>query len=396
MRRSPFAFAVILVLLAATRVWAYDAIVKKQVFQLPQFTLVSGKVLKQVRIGYETYGTLSPSKDNVILICHFFSGTSHAAGKYSPDDKTPGYWDAIIGPGKPFDTDKHFIISSDTLTNLNTKDPNVITTGPASIDPDTGKPYGMSFPQVTVRDFVHLQKTLLESLGVQRLVAVAGLSMGGYQALEWAVTYPDFVGKVIPVVTSGRTHPWLIITPLKTGIDAIMLDPKWNKGDYYGKNEPLDGLALAFKDLTALARSQAWADKSWARKWADPQRSPYESFKHKFLVEQEIDRAAYARAKVTDANSYIYMARVLMLHDLSYGHGSFEEALKKVKAKVLMISTPLDLFYPPYQSDEVVDVLRKHGVEASHLQIESDEGHVAGITEMKKVEEEIRRFLRSK
>ncbi|MBI3989121.1 MAG: homoserine O-acetyltransferase [candidate division NC10 bacterium] len=384
---------VAILILLASHALAYDGIVKKQVFELPEFTLVSGKVLKQVRIGYETYGTLSPTRDNVILICHFFSGTSHAAGKYSPEDKAPGYWDAIIGPGKPFDTDRYFIISSDTLTNLNAKDPNVITTGPASINPDTGRPYGMTFPQVTIRDFVRLQKKLLESLGIPHLKAVAGLSMGGNQALEWAVTYPDFVDKVIPVVTASRTHPWVVITPLKVGIDAIMLDPEWNKGDYYGKEEPLDGLALAFKEITATARSQAWADKSFGRRWADPARDPYESFEHKFLVEQEIDKIAYTRAKVTDANSYIYMARVLILHDVGYGYSSFEEALKRVKAKVLMISTPLDLFYPPWQSDEVVEVIRQNRGEAWHLQIESDEGHVAGTTEIQKVGEEIKRFL---
>lgn len=392
MKRTISALVVILILLASQAL-AYDGIVKKQVFSLPEFTLVSGKVLKQVRVGYETYGTLSPKKDNVVLICHYFSGTSHAAGKYSPEDKAPGYWDAIIGPGKPFDTDKYFIVSSDTLTNLNPKDPNVITTGPASINPETGRPYGMTFPQVTIRDFVRLQKRLLESLGIHHLVAVAGLSMGGKQALEWAVTYPDFMDKVIPVVTTGRTNPWMVITPLKVGIDAIMLDPKWNKGDYYGKEEPLDGLALAFKEITATARSQIWADKRFGRGWADSAKDPYQSFDHKFLVEQEIDKIAYARAKATDANSYIYMARAMILHDVGYGYGSFEEALKRVKAKVLMISTPLDLFYPPSQSDEVVEVIRQNGGDARHLSIESDQGHVAGTTEIQKVGEEIKRFL---
>ncbi len=386
------ALAAILILLASHAL-AYDGIVKKQVFELPVFTLVSGKVLKLVRIGYETYGRLSPEKDNVILICHYFSGTSHAAGRYSPSDQAPGYWDAIIGPGKPFDTDRYFIISSDTLVNLNVKDPNVITTGPASINPDTGRPYGMTFPQVTIRDFVRLQKRLLESLGISHLVAVAGLSMGGNQALEWAVTYPDSVDKVIAVVTAGRTHPWMIITPLKVGIDAIMLDPRWNKGDYYGREEPLDGLALAFKEITATARSQVWADRSFGRQWAVPAEDPYQNFDHRFLVEQEIDKIAYARAKVTDANSYIYMARALILHDVGYGYGSFEEALRRVKAKVLMISTPLDLFYPPSQSDEVVEVIRRKGGKAWHLSLESDGGHGAGITEIQKVGEEIRRFL---
>src|SRR3954471_10306792 len=148
-------------------------LVEKKIFELPSCTTLHGATIQNVRIGWESYGTLNAAKDNVILVTHFFSGTSHAAGRYAPDDPLPGYWDAIIGPGKAIDTDRFFVISSDTLVNMNVKDPTVVTTGPASVDPDTGRPYGMRFPIVTVRDFVNVQKALLESLGIASLYAVA-------------------------------------------------------------------------------------------------------------------------------------------------------------------------------------------------------------------------------
>src|SRR5213594_112020 len=195
---------VLIVLAAPLAALAYDGPVEKKTFAMPQYQTVAGRTIKNVRVGYETYGTLNAARDNVVLVCHFFSGTSHAAGKYNPSDAAPGYWDAIIGSGKPLDTDRYFVVSSDTLVNLNVKDPNTITTGPASIDPDTGKAYGMTFPIVTIRDFVNVQKALLDSLGITRLRAVAGASMGALQALEWAAAYPDMVERVIPVLPAGE------------------------------------------------------------------------------------------------------------------------------------------------------------------------------------------------
>jgi homoserine O-acetyltransferase len=218
--------------------WGLDEIVEKKTFTLEEFTLISGKKLAPVKIGYETYGALASTKDNVILICHYYSGNSHAAGKYAATDKVPGYWDKIIGPGKPFDTTKYFIVSSDTLSNMNPKNPKVITTGPASNDPKTGKPYGMSFPMVTIRDFVNLQYELLKSLGVKKLQVVSGASMGGIQSYEWAVAYPDFVERIIPVIATPKTDGWLIGW-LKLWGEPIKMDPNWNNGDYYGKEEPV-------------------------------------------------------------------------------------------------------------------------------------------------------------
>src|SRR5215468_5677603 len=169
-----------------TSAWAYDGLVEKKVFTLPSYTTVGGKPIKNVRVGYETYGTLNAAGDNAIFIPHFYSGTSHAAGKYAASDAAPGYWDAIIGSGKPIDTDKYFVVSADALVNINTKDPRVVTTGPATVDPDTGKPYGMKFPVVSFRDSVRVHKALVDSLGVKKLYAVVGASGGSMQAMEWA------------------------------------------------------------------------------------------------------------------------------------------------------------------------------------------------------------------
>src|SRR6478752_3847417 len=180
-----------------------DLIVEKKTFELPSYTTAAGATIKSVKIGWEAAGTLNADKSNAILITHFFSGTSHAFGKYAASDAAAGYWDYLVGPGKVIDTDKYYVISSDTLVNLNVKAPNVVTTGPASINPDTGKPYGMSFPVVSIKDFVRVQKALIDSLDIKKLKAVMGASMGGLQAYEWAQSYPDTVERIIPVIASA-------------------------------------------------------------------------------------------------------------------------------------------------------------------------------------------------
>ena len=215
-----------------SRLHAYDGIVEKKTFPLKNYVTVGGETIKDVKIGWESYGSLNADRSNAILITHYFSGTSHTAGKYKADDTGPGYWDAIVGPGRPLDTNQYFILSSDTLVNLNAKDENVITTGPYTIkNPSTHERYGMSFPIVTIRDFVNVQKALVESLGIRRLYAVMGASMGAMQAYEWASSYPAMVGKVIPVISAGETDGWQIAW-LHMWEAPILLDPNWNNGDY--------------------------------------------------------------------------------------------------------------------------------------------------------------------
>ncbi|HWV89867.1 MAG TPA: homoserine acetyltransferase, partial [Burkholderiales bacterium] len=222
----------------------------KKFFALPQYTTAAGKTIKNVRVGYETYGKLNAAGDNAVFVAHFFSGTSHAAGRYKADEKAAGYWDAIIGPGKAIDTDKYFVVSADTLANLNVKSPLVGTTGPATVNPDTGKPYGSSFPVVSMKDSVRVHKALVDSLGIKKLQAVAGASGGSIQAMEWGVEYPELVERVIHVIGPG-----LEIQPYTLGmIDVwampIRLDPNWKGGDYYGGTEPSEGLAQALKVVT--------------------------------------------------------------------------------------------------------------------------------------------------
>jgi homoserine O-acetyltransferase len=394
MKRRLFLSSVslIIVLLLITPCWGLDQIVEKKAFSLKEFTFVNGKKISPVQIGYETYGNLAPTKDNVILICHAYSGNSHAAGKYSVEEKIPGYWDAIVGPGKPFDTNKYFIVSSDTLCNMNPKSPMVITTGPASINPQTGKPYGMSFPIVTIRDFVNLQYKLLESLGVKKLKAVSGASMGGLQSFEWAVAYPDFVERIIPVISTPKMHGWLVGW-MKMWGDPIKLDPKWNNGDYYGKQEPMDGTTYSLMLITLSAQGAEWAEKIFARKWADSQKNPYDAMENQFLVEEGLLKGGSGRAKTADANSMLYLIKACTLFDIGHGYGSFEEAVKNVQAKTLMIGADTDLLFPPYQIKESVEVFKKMGKNASYFEIKSAFGHLGGILDITQASDVIKKIF---
>ncbi len=381
-----------LALLWVSSSFGLDQIVEKKVFELPEFTLVSGQKIQQVKVGYETYGKMAPSADNVILICHFYSGNSHAAGKYAADDPAPGYWDVIIGPGKPLDTDKYFIVSSDTLCNLNPKHPKVVTTGPASVNPATGKPYGMSFPIVTIQDFVNLQYKLLQSLGVKKLKAVTGASMGGLQTFQWLVSYPDFVEKAIPVIATPRLHPWLIGWG-KLWADPIKLDPKWNNGDYYGKAEPVDGITYSLMLTTLSAQGFEWAEKSFERKWASVEKDPFKAMENDFLVQEALFKAGAGRAKTADANSILYLNKACALFDIANGFPSYEEAVKAIKAKVLMIAANNDLLFPPEQVKEHVEIFKKLGKDVSYLELKSPNGHLGGLTAITQASEAITKFL---
>jgi pimeloyl-ACP methyl ester carboxylesterase len=232
---------------------AYAGLVEKQVFELgTPYVTVGGGTIKQVRVGYETIGHLNAAGDNAILVPHYFSGTSHFAGRYRPSDALPGYWDLIVGPGKPLDTDRYFLIGVDSLANVNALDGTTVTTGPASIDPDTGRPYGMRFPQVQIRDSVNVQKALLDRLGVKRLHAVMGASMGSMQGYEWAAVHPDLVDRLVAVVPCASVDAYTLART-RDLCAVIMLDPKWARGDYARTARPLKGLALALRILTLLS-----------------------------------------------------------------------------------------------------------------------------------------------
>jgi len=364
---------------------AYDGLVEKQIFTMPTYTTESGRTLKEVKVGYETYGKLNAAKDNAILITHFFSGSSHAAGKYKVEERAPGYWDTIIGSGKAFDTDKYFVISSDTLVNLNVKDPNTTTTGPASIDPDTGKPYGMSFPVVNVRDFVNIQKALLDKFDIKKLAAVAGPSGGGAQALQWAVTYPDMVSRTIAVIPFGiELHPYAVAEILLWSM-PIMLDPKWNNGDYYGKEEPIVGLTHALRVTTFSAVSPAWAEQKFSRRWAVG--NPLEAFSNDYAVDAGLIAAGQSRAKVVDANHFLYTVK-------AYQQFSIDADLVKLKSPVLLIPAASDLLFPPERSQRAAQKIRATGNYAEVFILEGDGGHLDGLTRIVQATKVIDAFLK--
>ena len=373
-------------LFALTGASAYDGIVEKKVFTLPSYTTVGGKSLKNVRVGYETYGTLNAAGDNAIFVPHFFTGTSHAAGKYKPSDAAPGYWDPIIGAGRPLDTDKYFVVSADTLANLNTKDPNVTTTGPATVDPDTGKPYAMGFPVVSYKDSVRVHKALLDSLGVKKLQAVAGASGGSIQAMEWAALYPDLVARVIHVVGPGFDISPYVLEMLDIWTLPIRLDPKWNGGDYYGRDEPAGGVAQALKIVTLTARANGWAEKTFGYKWADPAKDPAVDMGHLFAIEDALDKAGVARAATTDADSMLYTAKANQLYNLG-------DDVKKIKAKILFVPAKSDLLFPPELSQRAAERYRAQGGVAEVAVIDGDGGHLDGILNVAKQGDAIRAFL---
>jgi len=379
-----FAVAALAALLISGNALA-QLLTEKKVFILPQYTTVGGKVIKNVRVGYESYGKLNAAGDNAVFVAHFFSGNSHAAGKYKPEDKVAGYWDSVIGPGKPFDTDRYFVLSADTLVNLNAKDPNTVTTGPASVNPDTGKPYGMSFPIVTIRDFVRVQKALADSLGIRKFVAVTGASMGSLQTMEWAATYPEMVERAIPVLPGGlEANPYLV-EMLNTWAAPIVNDPRWNGGDYYGKEEPTKGLADALKLVTLNARHFGWAEKTFGRKWAGADKDPLQDWANKYAIEDTIDKVSAGRAAASDANAFLYLVRANQLYQV--------DGAARIKARVLSVIAKSDLLLYPEFAKKMDATLKAQGNHVEEFEIEGDGGHLDGVLLIAKASDAIRAFL---
>ena len=381
----PRAIAMACAFFSMTSVFAYDQTVEKKTFTLPSYTTVGGKLIKDVRVGYESYGKLNAAGDNAIFVALFYSGNSHAAGKYNPADAAPGYWDAIIGPGKALDTDKYFVISADTLTNLNTKDPNTTTTGPASINPDTAKPYGMSFPVVTLRDSVNVHKALVDSLGVKKLQAVAGRSGGSMQAFEWAAAYPGFVERVIAATSPGLDLSPYGIAMMNVWSLPIRLDPKWKNGDYHGGEEPVQGVAQVLKIVTLSTRSADWADTNFGSKWAAADKNPIASVDTLFAIEEGLDKAGMARAKLTDANSMLYTSKALQIYDLN-------KDAARIKAKVLLVPVKSDLLFPPEMSRRAAEKLRAQGNHVEVFEIDANGGHSDPVA-IAKANDAIRAFM---
>jgi homoserine O-acetyltransferase/O-succinyltransferase len=369
-------------------------IVQKKSFSLETFHFERAKKEIPVTIGYETYGRLNDAGDNAILLCHYFTGTSHAAGKYDESDPLPGWWDTLIGPGKAIDTDRFFVVCADAPSNINHHNPRVITTGPASINPATGREYGTDFPIFTLKDVVRLQKRLIESLGIQKLYMVGGPSMGGLQGFMWGRHFPGLVDRILAVCATPMIRPFGIMVPNQLGIDAIRLDPNWRGGHYYGQEPPRAGLLLAFKILLVATRTDLWAERSFGRQYADPLFTDYEdpfiSLDGKFLVEKEIENIVLGRMQFFDANAYLYIAKANALFDLRENGETLGEALARIRAETLMIIDDSDIMFTRDQAEE-----GRRSIPRCHcFYYNSENGHLSAIYDMTYFEGALRDFLK--
>jgi len=352
-----------------------------------EMVLESGAKLGPVAIAYETYGSLDPDKRNAILILHALSGDAHAAGYHSEDDTKPGWWDIMVGPGKGIDTDRYFVVCSNILGSC------MGSTGPASINPKTGQPYGLDFPVVTIGDMVRAQKALMDHLGIERILAVIGGSIGGMQVLEWCVRYPDRIVSAIPLATTTR-HSALAIAFNEVARQAIMVDPKWNSGSYYSGKRPDLGLAVA----RMIGHITYLSDESMRHKFG---RRLQEKSDFSFNFDADFQVESYLRYKGTqfvdrfDANSFLYITKAADYYDLerSYGHGSTVKAFSDVTARFLVVSYTSDWLYPTYQSKSMVKALKKNGLDVSFCEIEAEWGHDAFLLPSTRLDTMVKGFL---
>lgn len=351
----------------------------------PLLKLECGKEFGPINLVYETYGCLNEKKDNAILICHALTGNAHVAGKISEDSET-GWWDPIIGPGRPIDTNKYFVICSNILGGCSG------STGPNSIDPITKKPYAMSFPTITIKDMVNSQKILTEKhFGITHLKAVIGGSIGGMQALQWGVDYPDYMDGLIIIAATSKLSAQAIAFN-KIGRHAIMIDPKWNGGNYYDNLDMLQGLALARMVAHITYLSDEAMEIKFGRKHSNAE--DIFDFEEKFEVENYLDHQGYKFVKRFDANSYLYLSKAMDLFDISRGSTSLENALSKIEAKKIMVmSFNSDWLFPAYQSKEMADILQSQHKDVTYLEINSYHGHDSFLIEYEKVNPIIGDFL---
>lgn len=366
---------------------------QKKIFEIPSFSFASGRVLP-VRMGYETFGTLSPAKDNAILVVHYFSASSHCAGKYQESDPVPGFWDGLIGPGKAVDTNKYFVVCSDNLCNCGAKNPTVVATGPMTTDPSTGKPYGLRFPVPEVLDVVNTQKLLLESLGITHLKAVMGPSFGAMASWQWAVAYPDMMDAIIPVIGTPRLPVWGGFNPLQYAIKVAKIDPRFQGGDYYDKPEqPTDTLRLCLEMMNVAAFQAGYYERTYRRD-SSSDRDCYTGLLAQAGFEDKLDQVVELSVPFVDLNHWLYTCRMCLNYDVSrpYG-GDLDQALARIKAKVLAIPSRLDVLHPWQFVQWVTDRITWLGGSAECYPIDSDMGHMAGILQTHIFDNKVRDFL---
>jgi len=337
--------------------------VLSRTFTVPAFKLESGQVLPELTLAYETYGRLAPDGRNAILVTHGFTSNHHAAGKYAVTDPTAGWWDGLIGPGKAIDTDRYFVVSSNMLGS------SYGSTAPASKNPKTGKPYGPDFPDITLRDIIGAQKVLLEGLGVQHLVAVAGPSYGGYQAFQWAVTYPTFMSGVVPVVSAPKGSGG--DASMKALHDRFATDPNWNGGWHYDRG----GIFPTLLQLRIETLERYGQNEVLARTIADPeQRSA------------RLRQLAETWARRFDPNSMIVLRKAAVKFDA-------ERDFSRVRAKVLYVLSRTDKIFPPSIAPDVMDRLSRARVDAKYFEIDTELGHSASGPESAKWAPTLKEFI---
>lgn len=347
-----------------------------------ELELENGEKLGPITVAYETYGRLNEQRSNAILILHALSGDAHAAGVHAKDKK-PGWWDNMIGPGKAFDTDKYFVICSNALGGCSG------TTGPSSINPKTRKEYALEFPVFSISDMVNVQRHLLDHLGIEKLLSVSGGSMGGMQALQWLVSYPDRLHSAIPIATAAKNSPQQIAFD-EVGRQAILADPNWNDGRYYGGRPPAKGLSVA----RMIGHITYMSDISMSEKFG--RRVGKNGRPHKLSTGFEVEEYLHYRGdnffKRFDANSYLYITKAIDSFDVSGGK-SLQEVFKGIGAKVLVLSFKSDWLYPSSQSLELVRAFKLAGVDTTYCEITSTYGHDAFLLEAEEETHLIKHFL---
>ena len=351
-----------------------------------EMPLESGEKLGPVTLAYETYGTLNDHRDNAILITHALSGDSHVAGFYSKNDRKPGWWDFMIGPGRAIDTNKYFVIGSNTIAGCQG------STGPSSINPATGKHYNLSFPVVTVGDMVRAQTHLIDYLGIEKLMCVIGGSMGGMQVLEWMIEYPNRIASAIPHATTTRLNAQGIAFQ-EVGRQAIYADPNWHMGNYLEHGvAPEQGLAVARMLAHITYLSEEAMHKKFGRKLRDKERFGYD-FSLDFEVESYLRYQGSVFVQRFDANSYLYITKAIDYFDLNQDYGSLEAAFEKVSAKVLVFSITSDWLFPTEQNKDIVRALKVHKRPVSFVEFDLPYGHDSFLIKNKGQEKVVASFL---
>jgi homoserine O-acetyltransferase/O-succinyltransferase len=349
--------------------------------------LECGQAIGPLTLAYETYGSLNERRDNAVLVLHALTGDSHAAGRYSESDRKPGWWEVMIGPGKSIDTDRYFVVCANVLGGC------MGSTGPSSLDPATGSPYGLKFPVVTIGDMVKAQKRLIDHLGIPRLLSVIGGSMGGMQVLEWSVSYPEMVASAVPLATTAK-HSALAIAFNEVARQAIMSDPDWNNGEYYGGIKPNHGLAVARMIGHITYLSDESMRQKFDRRLQDRCDISY-NFETDFQVESYLRYQGQKFVERFDANSFLYLTKAADYFNLenSHGNGSLVQAFSSAGARFLVVSFTSDWLYPTYQSRLLVQALKKNGLDVSFCEIKADCGHDAFLLPIDRLTNLLRGFL---